>query len=144
MTNLKNVLFVCTGNTCRSAMARAIADKICLENSLSYSFDSCGLAALDGSFASDGAINALNELYGIDLTSHRSKQINRKLLDNADVVFTMSENHAMPIKSLPEYKDKVRVANPPISDPYMQNIEVYKACAKELYSQIEALLKETE
>lgn len=123
-------------------MARAIADKICLENDLSYNFDSCGLAAADDAPASEGAVNALSELYGIDLCSHRSKQISRELLDKADVVFTMSQNHALPIMALDEYKNKVRVANPPISDPYMQNAEVYKACAKELYSQIEALLRE--
>lgn len=139
---MKNILFVCTGNTCRSAMARALADKICSENSLSYSFESCGLAASEGEPASAGAVNALNELYGIDLCSHRSKQISRKLLDNADIIFAMSENHALPIMALPEYKDKVHIANPPISDPYMQSTEVYKACAKELYLQIEAFLKE--
>ena len=139
---MKNILFVCTGNTCRSAMAKAISDKICFENNLSYCFDSCGLAAQDGSAASDGAIAALSELYGIDLTYHRSKQISRELLDNADVVFAMSQNHALPIMALDEYRDKVRVANSPISDPYMQSTEVYKACAIELYAQIEALLKE--
>lgn len=123
-------------------MARAIADKICFENHLSYSFDSCGLAAEEGAPASSGAINALSELYSIDLCSHRSKMINRELLDNADIIFAMSENHAAPIIALPEYKDKVHIANPPISDPFMQSVEVYKACAEELYSQIEALLKE--
>lgn len=142
MTNLKNVLFVCTGNTCRSAMAKALADKICLENGLSFSFDSCGLAAGEGSPASSEAINALNELYGIDISSHRSKQVTKELLDNSDIIFAMSENHAAPICALPEYKDKVHIANPPISDPYMQSLDVYKACAKELFSQIEALLKE--
>ena len=125
-------------------MARAIADKICFENNLSYGFDSCGLAAYRGSPASDGAITALSELYGIDLSSHRSKNVSRELLDNADIIFAMSESHAAPLKALTEYKNKVKVANPPISDPYMQNTEVYKACAKELYSQIEALLKEME
>ena len=123
-------------------MAKAIADKICSENNLSYNFDSCGLAAGNGSPASEGAINALNELYGIDLSYHRSKQISRELLDSADVVFAMSQNHALPIMALDEYRDKVRVANPPISDPFMQSLEVYTACAEELYSQIEAFLKE--
>lgn len=140
---MKNILFVCTGNTCRSAMAAAIADKICLENALSFCADSCGLAAGQGSPASSGAVNALNELYGIDLSSHRSKLVTRELLDNADIIFAMSESHAAPILALPEYKDKVRIASPPISDPFMQPLEVYKACAKELYSQIETLLKET-
>ncbi len=123
-------------------MAKALADKICLDNNLSYNSDCCGLAAQEGSPATSGAINALRELYDIDLTYHRSKQVTRELLDKADVIFAMSESHATPLMAMPEYKDRVHIANPPISDPYMQSLEVYKACAKELYSQIETFLKE--
>ena len=122
-----------------SAMAAAISDKICSENALSFKADSCGLAAALDASASGGAIQAVKDLYDIDLSLHRSKPVTRQLLDSADIIFAMSQNHAAPILSFPEYRDKVYIASPPISDPYMQDVSVYKECAKELYSQIKAL-----
>ena len=67
-TKFMNILFVCTGNTCRSAMAAAIMDKIAVENDLDVFIESAGIFAEDGQGASENAIKALMK-YGIDLSA---------------------------------------------------------------------------
>ncbi len=139
---MKSIIFVCTGNTCRSAMAAAIARKICNERGLEISIDSCGIAAPIGSPASQNAVLALSELYGIDLSYHRAAQADLTLLENADIIFTMTPQHSLALSSIPSLQSKLRCANPTIDDPYMQDLSVYKKVAQQLYSQIYALLSE--
>ena len=135
---MKHILFVCTGNTCRSAMASCICNYLSQKHSAQISADSCGLAAYP-SPASQNAVLALNELYSLDLSSHISKNVSAELIEKADVIFAMTERHAEALLSLfPNCKDKLVVANPQICDPYMQPVSVYKECAKELYKQIES------
>ena len=132
------VLFVCTGNTCRSAMAAAICNHIAKETSAEICADSCGVAAYPAP-ASQNAVLAVNELYGIDLKGHRAKMVNADLVGASDVIFAMTPRHALALLSaFPDCADKLVVADPEIVDPYMQDLSVYKACAKELCSQIKS------
>lgn len=138
---MKRILFVCTGNTCRSAMAEYICRHIASEYSLELDSKSCGVAALDGARASDNALLAVKELYCIDLTTHTSQCIRQDLVQWADVIFTMSARHVDAVcRFFPECKDKIVCAQPEICDPFMQSLAVYKACARQLYSQIKALV----
>lgn len=133
-----NILFVCTGNTCRSAMAGAILSHLAKENNADICADSCGVAAYPAP-ASHNAVLAVDELYGIDLKGHEAKMVSADLVDKADVIFAMTPRHAQALLSLfPECADKLTVANPEITDPYMQDLSVYKECAGELYSQIKS------
>ncbi len=132
------VLFVCTGNTCRSPMAEGIY------NSISHGAFSRGLYAEGGS-ASINAIKAMEKL-GIDISHHNSTQLTKEDLENADLVLTMTKGHKGAILSVFPGEDKVFTIGEyaggyDVIDPYGGSEEVYEACAEELYSYIERIVE---
>jgi len=134
------VLFVCTGNTCRSPMAEGIAKKFYSDKG---SFLSAGIAVCCASPASENAVLAVKELYGADISSHISQGVTPDLLNEADIIFCVSKRHAdIILSAFPDLEYKIRFASPEISDPYMCDLEVYKACAKEIKNQIDILFSE--
>jgi protein-tyrosine-phosphatase len=87
------LLFVCTGNTCRSPMAAAIARRLAAERGLEdVTVSSAGTSAWDGSPASDGALLVALE-HGLDLSAHRAQGLSRELVEGADLVLVMSPHH---------------------------------------------------
>ncbi len=100
-----NILIVCTGNTCRSPMAKGI-----LENYLKdypVFIYSAGTSALKNSPPSSYAEKALREI-GIDITNHRSQQVDKKMVFQADLILCAEKNHVYYLETLyPECKDKV-------------------------------------
>ena len=85
---MKNVLLVCTGNTCRSPMAEAILARLAGEEGLKVSVRSAGLFAMDGAEASENTRRVLGER-GIRF-SHRARSIRPELIDWADLILTMT------------------------------------------------------
>lgn len=138
------VLFVCTGNTCRSSMAQALAGKI-LQNKgtdVDIQIASAGTHAFEGSSASEGATKALED-WDIDLKGHRSRLLTRDLVEKSDIILTMTPGHKEYIIDwIPEASDKVFLLKEfalgtaeggvSINDPFGQPVEVYKAVATEL------------
>lgn len=87
------VLFVCTGNTCRSPMAEAIARRAAEERGLSHvEFGSAGVSTLTGLPASEGAVRAAGA-HGLDLTEHESSQLTRERVREADLILVMTSSH---------------------------------------------------
>ena len=90
---MKKILFVCSGNTCRSPLAEGIAKKI-LSDSLpgQMEISSAGTSAMEGVRASGHSIQVARK-HGIDISDHRARLLNKTLIKDSDLIVTMSSKH---------------------------------------------------
>ncbi len=130
------ILFVCTGNTCRSPMAAAIMNKIAKENDMDVEANSAGIFAESGSGASENAIKAMR-FYGISLKDHKSTQLSESMINDADLILTMTEGQRAMIEGYAP--DKIfsiygffGYGDYEITDPYGGDLEEYEQVAEEL------------
>ena len=90
---LKKILFVCSGNTCRSPLAEGIAKKLIAQGDLKDTeVSSAGSSTLDGLPASPLAVSVADQ-HSVDLSSHRSRFLTRTVVGEADLIVTMAEKH---------------------------------------------------
>ncbi|MGL4791784.1 MAG: low molecular weight protein arginine phosphatase [Anaerotignaceae bacterium] len=130
------ILFICTGNTCRSPMAKIMAESIFSQE---YTFDSAGLAVFSPSSASGNAIKAVAEKK-LDLQNHVSKNISVELLEEADLILTMTKRHKEAIEPLCTAFEQENIwtlaefvgEEKDIVDPYGGDIEEYRQCLAEI------------
>jgi protein-tyrosine-phosphatase len=144
------VLIVCTGNTCRSPMAEGILRRLLEEQGAQLIVvKSAGTSALLGMPASFVAISIMRQ-YGIDIISHRSQPLSRRLLDKSDLILVMAENHLEVIKKkFPQYLEKVfllknfsriePVEDPNITDPIGGELELFQEVYEDIYRELERI-----
>lgn len=89
---MKNILFVCTGNSCRSVMAEGLFCKYIENRPGEFAVASAGISAQDGFPATSDTIDVLDD-EGIDMTGHRSQRLTESLVENADKIFVMERIH---------------------------------------------------
>ncbi|MGY8769789.1 MAG: L-threonylcarbamoyladenylate synthase [Pirellulales bacterium] len=149
-----NILFVCTGNTCRSPMAELLMQKQ-IANLLGCEIDqlidrgvvvsSAGIAAYPGGRPSAEAVSVLSER-GLDLSQHASQPIGDRLIEHADLILTMTRGHIEAIVShWPQANDRITnlcLDGFDVSDPFGGSKEVYKQCADQIESEIAARIKQ--
>lgn len=134
---LKMVLVVCTGNTCRSPMAAGwLNQKLAGKG---WSAVSAGVAAWSGGPASPEAVEAMQEI-GIDVSGHRSQPLTKSLVDGAGVILAMTEGHRREIaRRFPGAADKTFLVHGfgagtarDVADPVGLSIDAYRHTRDEL------------
>lgn len=132
------ILFVCTGNTCRSPMGEAWLRWHLTNTNQIHGFEiqSCGVYAMEGMSASDGSVTCLAN-QNIDLSGHRSKPADASLVVAADVIFCMSLSHQRALfDNYSVGEEKVIVLN--VSDPIGFGLQVYQDCFDQIVAGVQA------
>jgi protein-tyrosine-phosphatase len=141
------LLFVCTGNTCRSPLAEAIARRIASERGIDVEVGSAGTSAWDGSPASDGSLLVGIER-GLDLNAHRSRQLTREMVEGSDLIIAMGPHHLERIEALGGEGKAFLLStyashgesSRPVSDPMGGDLSIYRTTADELEREIRKVL----
>ena len=146
------VLFVCTGNTCRSPMAEALFRRLAAERlgcrpeeieRHGVVVASAGISAWAGTRASPGAVDVMAEMGG-DLGGHESQPLTEDLVRQADVILTMTAAHrAAILAQFPEAGGRVTMLSPDrqdVLDPIGGSLDIYRRCARQIHGHLAARL----
>lgn len=141
----QKILFVCTGNICRSPMAEGLLKKMAHDNQWVLEAQSAGLAAFNGVPATQEAIEACQEK-GIDISTHQSQPLSKALVLESTLILTMTDKQKESIlRKMPQLADKVSLLSDfagkgieDVEDPVGQSVEVYR----KILTQIEGYLQQ--
>ncbi len=147
---MKTILFVCTGNVCRSPMAEGLFRKA-VEGRSDYRVMSAGLGAAEGQPPTGHAVEAVKEL-GVDISGQRSRMLTPELVDAADYIFGMTHSHIDTVMLLyphaaektfllREFDETLEQFEKDISDPIGGSYEVYLNCRDQIEQGLASLLR---
>lgn len=137
---MQKVLFVCSGNTCRSPLAEAAMKNMIVKEKAEDSFRtaSAGLMTVDGLPASNYAITAAREK-NMDLSAHYSQQLQTSLVELADIILTMTAGHKQFIdENWPQAAEKTFLLKEfagccgDIIDPFGGSLDDYRHCLSQI------------
>ena len=147
---MKTLLFVCTGNTCRSPMAAALARRA-LGESKDWRVVSAGIGALNGQSVSQHSVTALRPL-GLDISQHRAQMLTGRMIQEADYIFGLTRGHVEGIASLypeaaeklfvlREFEEEIADIDLDIHDPIGGPLEGYMECRDQIRKAVDAAVR---
>lgn len=138
---MKKIMFICSGNTCRSPLAEGLFKKYLSENKITdIRVESAGILAFSGDEVSINSVLAAKNR-GVDISSHRAKSINPQHISEADLFVCMTENIGNTLKRVCEPS---KVISLDIPDPYGLDLDAYEDCASAIEGCFPKILKALE
>ncbi len=135
---MKKIMFICSGNTCRSPLAEGLFKKYLKENSINdIEVGSAGVGAFPGDDVSINSILVAGSR-GVDISGHRARNINPEHLLTTDLFCCMSDSHK---QVLLRHCDENKIVVLDVADPYGRPIEAYEECAKQIESKFPEIIK---
>ena len=139
---MDNIIFICTGNTCRSPMAEGLFRAHGGEEKTGLAAVSAGLFTQDGIPASDNAVTAAKEL-GADISAHRSRMLTHEIAQSARYLVCMTGAHYDRVcEMFPDCADKVfTLTQRDVSDPFGGDLETYRRAAAEIDAGVRSIIE---
>ncbi len=143
-----NIVFICTGNICRSPMAECLF-RTAWDGREGMDVGSAGVMAGYGSPASRFAVQAMDEM-GLDLSAHRSQPVTPQMAATADLLVVMTQRHAMHLTGLyPASAERVRLLmsfvtdarEQDVMDPIGLSLDVYRYVRDEIAGAVQGLVR---
>lgn len=138
---MDHIIFICTGNTCRSPMAEGLFRAHGGEEQTGLAAASAGLFTQDGLPASDNAVTAAKEL-GADISAHRSRMLTHEIAQSARYLVCMTGAHYDRVCELfPDCADKVfTLTQRDVSDPFGGDLDTYRRAASEIDAGVRSII----